>query len=68
MSENTKKQWGGKRYGAGGKTIYQTGERMKNRAIRMTEAQWEKLQKLGGSQWIRDRIDRAKSPEGDGNE
>lgn len=30
--------------------------------IRLTEPQREKLGKLGGAQWVRDRIDRAKVP------
>lgn len=29
-------------------------------ALRLTKAQREKLDKLGGSEWLRDRIDRAK--------
>lgn len=32
--------------------------------IRLTAAQWDKLEKLGGVKWLRQRIDRAKlSPE-----
>lgn len=31
--------------------------------IRMTEPQKEKLQRLGGPSWIRDRIDKAKEPD-----
>ncbi|MBT2300421.1 hypothetical protein J7E70_08075 [Variovorax paradoxus] len=30
--------------------------------IRMTPEQKEKLQRLGGAQWVRDRIDKAKEP------
>jgi len=30
--------------------------------IRMTPQQKEKLQRLGGAQWVRDRIDKAKEP------
>lgn len=30
--------------------------------IRMTEAQREKLQALGGTQWLRDKIDSGKLP------
>jgi hypothetical protein len=37
---------------------------MKVKAIRLTGTQKNKLDKLGGDQWVRDRIDEAK-PEGD---
>lgn len=37
-------------------------EVMKPRTIRMTDAQAEKLDRLGGGAWIRDRIDKAKDP------
>lgn len=30
--------------------------------IRMTEPQKDKLRRLGGPQWVRDRIDKAKEP------
>lgn len=35
-------------------------EAMKSRTIRMTDAQAEKLDRLGGGAWVRDRIDKAK--------
>jgi hypothetical protein len=59
------KQWGGARIGAGRKTESEDGEPMKARSIRMTDAEWQKCLELGGSQWIRDRIKRAKPKEGD---
>lgn len=31
--------------------------------IRMTEPQKHKLQRLGGPEWVRERIDKAKEPE-----
>lgn len=31
--------------------------------LRMTADQKEKLARLGGAQWVRDRIDKAKEPE-----
>lgn len=31
-------------------------------SIRLTAAQREKLDKLGGPQWVRERIDKAKMP------
>lgn len=33
-------------------------------AIRMTLAQREKLAKLGGAPWVREKIDKAKLPDG----
>ena len=47
--------------GAGRHCLY-GGEAMKPRTIRMTDAQAAKLDRLGGGQWIRDRIDKAKDP------
>ena len=35
---------------------------MKPQTIRMTDAQAEKLDRLGGGAWVRDRIDKAKDP------
>ncbi len=32
--------------------------------VRLTAAQHAKVQRLGGAQWIRDRIDRAKEQDG----
>ena len=29
---------------------------MKNHTIRMTDAEWEKLQLMGGAAWIREKI------------
>ncbi len=34
--------------------------KMTPRSVRMSEEQWEKLVRLGGSEWIRKRIDAAK--------
>lgn len=31
-------------------------------SIRLTAAQWDKLAKLGGVAWLREKIDRAKGP------
>lgn len=35
-------------------------EVMKSRTVRMTDAQWEKCQRLGGGQFLREKIDAAK--------
>lgn len=37
-------------------------EAMKPRSVRMTDAQAEKLDRLGGGAWVRDRIDKAEDP------
>lgn len=36
------------------------GERMDSHTVRLTKAQADKLARLGGGAWIRERIDRAK--------
>lgn len=41
---------------AGRKPIAGTGECMKGRAVRMTDAEWEQCQRLGGAAWIRARL------------
>ena len=38
------------------------GEVMKSRTLRATEAQWDKVQRLGGAEWIRRQINEAKEP------
>jgi len=39
-----------------------SGEETVTVSLRMTPAQREKLERLGGAKWVRDRIDRAKEP------
>lgn len=36
------------------------GEAMKSHTVRTTDAQWEKLERLGGAEWLRKKIDAAK--------
>jgi hypothetical protein len=48
--------------GQGRKPISKTGELMKSRPVRMTDAEWEKCKALGGAAWIRERIRLAKDP------
>jgi hypothetical protein len=38
------------------------GENMQAFHFRMTKAQREKLDRLGGAAWLRERIDKAKEP------
>ena len=52
-----------KRGGAGrgqGRKPVQPGEDTVTVSLRMTEAQRDKLTRLGGAEWVRQRIDRAK--------
>ena len=54
-----------KRGGAGrgqGRHPVKAGEETVTVSIRVTVAQREKLERLGGAKWVRDRIDRAKEP------
>lgn len=52
---------GGARPGAG-RPALPTGEAMVPVMIKMKPAQKDKLQRLGGPAWVRDRIDKAKEP------
>lgn len=38
------------------------GEETLTVSLRMTPAQREKLERLGGAKWVRERIERAKEP------
>jgi hypothetical protein len=44
----------------GRKPISKTGELMKPRQMRMTDAEWEKCKRLGGAAWVRKQIGKAK--------
>ena len=52
---------GGPGRGQGRKPLA-AGEETLTVSLRMTAAQREKLKRLGGAKWMRDRIDRAKEP------
>jgi len=56
--ENTR---GGPGRGQGRKPVKQ-GEETVTVSLRMTRAQREKLARLGGAEWVRDRVDKAKEP------
>lgn len=45
-----------------GRPPVKVGEETVTVSLRMTKAQREKLERLGGAKWVRDRIDRAKEP------
>lgn len=38
------------------------GEETVTVSLRMTQAQREKLERIGGAKWVRERIERAKEP------
>lgn len=52
---------GGAREGAGRPRLQQGADTVVV-STKMTEAQRDKLQRLGGAPWIRERIDRAREP------
>jgi len=55
------RQRGGAGRGQGRKPI-KAGEETVTTSIRLTVSQRAKLERLGGAQWLRDRIDRARAP------
>lgn len=55
------KQRGGAGRGQGRKPIKE-GQDTVTVSLRMTEAQRDKLALLGGAEWVRQRIDKAKAP------
>ena len=57
----TEKKRGGAGRGQGRQPV-KAGEETVTVSLRMTPAQREKLARLGGAGWVRDRIDRAKEP------
>ncbi len=52
---------GGPGRGQGRKPVKQ-GEETVTLSLRVTVAQREKLARIGGAEWVRDRIDKAKEP------
>ena len=59
MSEESKR--GGPGRGQGRKPVKQ-GEETVTLSLRVTVAQREKLERLGGAEWVRGKIDKAKEP------
>jgi hypothetical protein len=59
----TETKRGGPGRGQGRKPV-KPGEITVTVSLRMTEAQREKLERLGGAEWVRGKIDRAKTPDG----
>jgi len=60
LSETKKR--GGAREGAGRKPTPEA-DALKVGSIRLTQAQWDKLARLGGVAWLGERIDKARTPE-----
>lgn len=56
MTENR----GGAGRNQGRKPISKSGELMKARPIRMTDAEWAKCKELGGAAWVRSKIKAAR--------
>lgn len=53
---------GGAREGAGRKPTPEA-DALRVGSIRLTQAQWDKLARLGGSSWLREKINKARAPE-----
>lgn len=60
--EQPKSTNGGKREGSGRKPFAE-GEVLKPMTIKISAQQREKLAKLGGAPWVREKIDKANIPE-----
>lgn len=60
MNEAAKR--GGAREGAGRKPTPEA-DALRVGSIRLTQAQWNKLERLGGVAWLREKIDKARAPE-----
>lgn len=58
----TKKQVGGARPGAGKKPKVAGAPATMPVTIKLSEAQKDKLQVLGGAPWVREKIDKARLP------
>ena len=56
------KQVGGARAGAGKKPKVAGAPATSPVTVKLSDAQKEKLQRLGGAPWVRDKIDKAKEP------
>lgn len=58
-----KKQVGGARAGAGKKPKVIGAPATSPVTIKLSDVQKEKLQRLGGAPWVREKIDKAKEPQ-----
>lgn len=62
MDKTTDRNWGGARAGGGKKPKVAGSPATAPVTIKMSERQKQKLQRLGGASWVRDRIDDATEP------
>ena len=58
-----RKQVGGARAGAGKKPKVVGAPATSPVTIKLSDAQKDKLQRLGGAPWVREKIDKAKDPQ-----
>lgn len=61
MESSKSSSRGGAREGSGRKPK-ETSDAMQPVTIKMTKPQRDKLKRLGGAPWVRERIDKAKEP------
>ena len=61
MTDTNKPKHGGTRAGAGRKPL-DAAQRAQKTSVTVTQAQREKLTRLGGSAWVRAQIDAAPEP------
>jgi hypothetical protein len=59
---NENRTWGGPRPGGGRKPTIAGAPATSPVTIKLSDAQKEKLQRLGGAPWVREKIDKAKEP------
>jgi len=60
---DTRKSHGGAREGGGRKPKVVGAPATSPVTIKLSDAQKEKLQRLGGAPWVREKIDKAKEPQ-----
>ncbi|WP_326538480.1 hypothetical protein [Pseudorhodoferax sp.] len=60
--EQPKNSWGGARAGSGKKPQVADAPATSPVTIKLTAEQKEKLQRLGGAPWVRQKIDKAPEP------
>ncbi|WP_295525659.1 hypothetical protein [uncultured Pseudacidovorax sp.] len=58
-----KKQWGGSRSGSGKKPTVAGAPATAPVTVKLTDEQKAKLQRLGGANWVRQKIDAEPDPE-----
>jgi hypothetical protein len=46
----------------GGRPAKPVGERLEQRSVRLTPAQWAKVEAGGGQPWLRELVDKAPQP------